>query len=152
MSGKITLLILLATIVAFGLPVFRNQATRAQGNLRYFADTGLVTTGHNQKLRVTAAAAAEDRMNVRFVRTDYGQEKCTGNVCRFVAASRTETGIINLAPGETAYLEGDPDHPVIAGRSRVVVEGNKPMLINLQVVDTVTGQVSCQSRDVDLYR
>lgn len=152
MKRKKLPLIALLTVAVLGVSLVRNQA--AQANLRHLADTGLITVGPNQKIRLTAAAADfGGALKIRFTVLNYGQGECAGNVCRAAVVSRTETEITNLAPGETAFVNGDPDQPIIVGRSRIVVEGNKPMLVNLQIVDTVTGQVmSSQTQDVDFYR
>lgn len=154
MKRKILPFIALLTVAVLGASLLWNHAAQAQAHSRRFVDTGLVIAGPNQKIRLTVSAADPgDALKVRFTVINYGQGECAGNVCRSAVVSRTETGIVNLAPGEAAFLEGDPDRPIIAGRSRIVVEGNKPMLVNLQIIDAVTGQVtSVESRDVDLYR
>lgn len=151
MKRKILFLTLFVSVLALGLPLFRNQVA-AQANLRHLADTGLVTAGPNQKIRLTAAAVdVGDALKVKFTVINYGQGNCAGNVCRSVVVSQTESEIINLTPGETAFINGDPDQPIIVGFSRIVVEGNKPMRVNLQIINTATGLVS-SNKDIDLYR
>jgi hypothetical protein len=102
----------------------------------------MLTLGSNQILRLTVEYQnGDDQLLVRFRQVNYDQGTCNNNVCKHSIVAQSQTGIINLAPGEAAVFEGNPDQPIISGRVIIVVEGNKPMKVNAQIIDMTTGDV-----------
>lgn len=142
MKQKITISIALIASIIFVSLVISDSTVQAQRNRRFSGDTGAITLGPNQILRLTVNAQdGNDTLNVRIKQIYYDTGNCSNNVCRHSIASQMQTEIISLAPGEAASLEGDPDQPFIIGAMRMVIEGNNPMKVNAQIIDTTNGEV-----------
>lgn len=110
---------------------------KAQGLMKPIADTGMLSIGPNQVLRVTVAAGdvnGDDLIRVRFGRMEYIEQD---NVYR-VASSNTSPPI-SLARGEAASIE----IPNTGAGIRGVVLSNNPNVKVLGIVfDTSTQRIS----------
>jgi len=111
---------------------------------RFRADSGVITLGANQVLRITINPASLPNGNVsiraRLRWMQYGEVGCSGMplVCRHTIVSQGETGIVMLDRDDTVLFE------VLggAGPVRAVVEANNPNLTAMAVVfDTSTQRV-----------
>ena len=117
----------IALAIAFTLSVVlvslasSDSTVQAQQGIRKVADTGVVSLGPNQELRLTlfgdtnGDAKVDAADYVLFRRIEYGQESCSSDgVCKLVVTSQTASNPIRLAPGEAASLAdlnrfaGDP--------------------------------------------
>ena len=113
---------------------------QGQQRVRLLADTGVVTLGPNQALRVTVAAGdvnGDDAVSVLFRRMSYTQGACNGGVCKYALTSQTTSGPVTLMPGEAASAE-----LVATTYGRGVVLGNsRDVRVTAQIIDTTTGDV-----------
>ena len=119
------------------------QAQPATGKV--VADTGIVTLGPNQVLRLTLMgdfngdADVDAADYVLFRRMEYGQESCSSDgVCKLVVTSQTTSNPIKLKPGEAVSFTCIPGS--VFG-VRVVVESNRQKRVLGVVFDTSTQRV-----------
>lgn len=131
-----------ALSVGFASLTISDTPAQAQGNRRLTADTGVVTLGPNQKLRVTAnVISGNGNAGVQFRRLGYAQEACNGGVCRhIIVGTGAGAGPHIIAPNEAIWIDIDRT----AGESavRAVVISNRPVQVNAQIIDTTSGEVA----------
>jgi len=145
MKRRITLSIALAlSIVLLSLMRPDSTANAQQGGRRFRADTGIITLGPGQVLRVTVAAGdvnGDDAIRVRFRRMEYIEQ---GNIYR--VGSQSTSAPLTLASGEAASLD------IVDGASntilgvRGIVSGNfigtdRNVRVTAIVFDTSTQRV-----------
>src|SRR5258708_11680399 len=98
MMSKFRLAVAFVSSVALLLMTFEST-TRAQPRQRFVADTGAVTLGPNQILRITVGPNVTDvagNVTVRFGRTTYTQGLCNSDgVCK-LTGTNTFTGPVTL--------------------------------------------------------
>lgn len=110
-------------------------------------DTGTVTVGPNQLLRITVINGANKSDNdkgirVGFRRLEYTQGPCSGGVCVHTVASQNATDPLTLAPGEAASF----DIPNTAfGVRGIVLSSSQNVRVTALIIDTATGSVSSMS-------
>lgn len=143
---KLSMLIALGVFLAL---MSSDSTASAARSRRYLADTGLVTLGPNQVLRVTVAPAAGDdgaipteTISLNFDRYVYSRGACTGPVCKYLVAAQS-TMPVTLAPGETVSIDSGSLND---GRYRLTVICNQvsqsqKVHVNAQIIDTLTGAV-----------
>lgn len=135
MKRRVLSIITLSLIIGAALFIASDQAADAQGQMRPVADSGVITLGPNQVLRVTVAAGdvnGDDSIRVRFRQTQYIEQ---GNVYRII--SQTTSPAITLAPNEAAVVDA-ADYVVW----RTVVLSNRPNArVTSIVFDTSTQRV-----------
>ena len=142
MKRRITLSIALALSVVLVSLVSSDQAVNAQpGGLRRVADTGIVTLGLNQKLRISSVIVGDVTGNaaITFRKIGYTQETCIGGVCKLTASSQTTSAPITLMSGEGAFFDifvGDLD--AVRG---VVLSNNRKVRVKAMIINTTTGEV-----------
>ena len=119
-----------------------NSPVRAQQARRLVTfDTGVVSLGPNQMLRLTVAGGdfnndGDTTVGLRAIK--YAQGVCGGGVCQLVNAGATTTGSITLAAGEAVSLE------LVAttyGRG-IVLSNRKDVRVTASIVNTVTGETT----------
>ena len=136
MKRRITLSIALCLSVVLVLLTSSDSTVKAQQQGRFFAyDTGIVTLGPNQALRVGVVNYRETDFNVRFRRMEYIQTACNGGVCKLAAASQTTTNPITLMPGEAASLE-----LVATTYGRGIVLSRRDVRVTAAIINTLTGE------------
>jgi hypothetical protein len=113
---------------------------RGQQPRKFTADSGIVTLGPNQILRITVnAGAGNDTITVRFKRMEYTPAACNANgVCKHSLSNQRTSAPLMLAPGEAASVD------LIAttyGRG-IVLSDSQNARVTLQIVDTTTGQTN----------
>lgn len=108
---------------------------------RFRADSGIVTLGPNQVLRLTIGAAnGTDKIKARVGWKQYGAQSCSSApvVCRHMVIGQGETPLTTVAIDEAVSF----DVQQVGTGVRAVVESNNP---NTQVVamvfDTTTQQI-----------
>lgn len=143
MKRRIKLSIALVMSIILVSLMISNSTVQAQRNQRFSGDTGMLTLGPDQILRMEVIEYQDgDDYFVRFRQINYDQGTCNNGICKYGIASQSQTGIISLSPGEAAVFEGVPDQPIINGRVRMFVESNKPIKVNAQIIDAPTGTVT----------
>lgn len=132
------LTIALALIIGATTFITSDSVAHAQGQMRTVADSGAITLGPNQVLRVTVAAGdvnADDNVRVRFRQIGYEPCQPSPKLC---VASQTTSNPITLAPNEAAVDVVD----YISSSLRTVVLSNRPdAKIVFIVFDTSTQRV-----------
>ena len=145
MKRRITLSIALVVSVLLVSLMSSDSTAKAQQQMRFVADTGMVTLGPNQELRVTVAAGdvnAEDSISVRFKQMEYMQTTCNGGACKYTVSSQTTTNSIRLMPSEAAiFLAGGNDSNNIVAARGVVMSNSRNAKVVFIVFDTSTQRV-----------
>jgi len=141
MKRRIALSIALSLSVVLVVLASSASTAQAQQGRKRVADTGIVSLGPNQVLRLTATEDGDtDGADfLVFRRMEYGQESCSSDgVCKLVVTSQTTTNPIRLRAGEAASFTCIPGS--VFG-VRVVVESNRRTRVLGIVFDTSTQRV-----------
>ena len=113
------------------------SALEAQSAGRRVVDTGVISLGPGQFLRVTVASASGDDVRVRFHRLQYSAGPCSSqDVCALSLASRVTSAPVTLAPGEAFYVDIGTTE-----QARVLVFGDSRVRVTAHVVDAATRQI-----------
>ena len=116
-----------------------DSVTQAQQRGRLFQwDTGVVSLGPNQVLRITGDWNGDGDTTVGFREIKYGQGTCNGTVCKLITISTTTSGPHRLADGEAISLE------LIAttyGRG-IVTSNRRNMRVTASIINTTTGETT----------
>ncbi|HEX3184960.1 MAG TPA: hypothetical protein VHQ94_09180 [Pyrinomonadaceae bacterium] len=116
-----------------------DSATQAQQRSRLFHwDTGVVSLGPNQVLRITGDWNGDGDTTVGFREIKYGQGACNGTVCKLITISTTTSGPHTLAAGEAISLE------LVAttyGRG-IVTSNRRDMRVTASIINTSTGETT----------
>jgi hypothetical protein len=145
MKRKITLSIALALSVVIVALMSSDSTVTAQNQLRVVADTGVITLGPNQVLRVTATGDGKllgNILTIRFRQIEYAQESnCNDNeACKLNVAAQATSNPIMLAPGEAVSLE------LVAstyGRG-MILSNSSGVRATAMIIDKVTGKTTSQ--------
>ena len=144
MKHKITLSIALAlSLVLISLTASDSTVSAQPQQQRAVFDSGMVTLGANQALRVTIVGDwnGDNDVNVRFRQTEYTQEgTCSGGVCKYAVASQNTTAPLTLTPGEAAT------QTLLAttyGRS-TVFSNSRHVRVTAAIINTLTGETVTQ--------
>jgi hypothetical protein len=119
-----------------------NSSVRSQQVRKIITfDTGVVTLGPNQVLRLTVASGDfnnDGDTTVGFRGIKYEQGGCGGGVCQLANAGVTATGPYTLAAGEAVSLE-----LVATTYGRGIVSSNrKNVRVTASIINTVTGDTT----------
>lgn len=119
-----------------------DSAVRAQQTRRLVTfDTGVVTLGPNQLLRLTVTGGdfnADGDTTVGFRGIKYTQGVCGGGVCQLMNAGSTTSGPHTLAAGEAISLD-----LVATTYGRGIVSSNrKNVRVTASIVNTLTGETT----------
>jgi len=131
------LTIALALIIGATTFITSDSFAHAQGQMRMVADSGVITLGPNQVLRVTVAggdANADDNVRVRFRQIGYEPCQPSPKLC---VASQTTSNPITLAPNEAAVVDA-ADYVVWR---TVVLSNRRNVKVTSIVFDTSTQRV-----------
>ena len=117
------------------------STTQAQPQLRFAADTGMVTLGPNQILRIAVApGAVNETVNIRFRGMKYMQTTCSGGVCKQVISGNTVSDPLVLTPNESAFFDIFTEISLDAVRG-VVLSNSQKVKVTAMIIDTTTGNV-----------
>lgn len=121
-----------------------DSSAKAQQPQRFTADTGIVTLGPNQALRIIAAGGPGGGPHIiQFRRMEYTQAACTSDgVCKLAVASQSATNPISLSPGEAASLELVITTSDIC--QGVVVSNRRDLRVTAAIINTLTGETISQ--------
>lgn len=139
MKRSIALAITLAISVSLLLLVNSESTTQAQlrGKLFHW-DTGVVTLGPNQVLRIVGDWNGDGDTTVGFREIRYGQGACNGAVCKLVIISSTTSGPHNVPAGEGISLD-----LVATTYGRGIVTSNRPdVQVTASIINTSTGETT----------
>lgn len=139
MKHRIALSIVLVLSVVLALPMTFDLTARAQNQLKAVADTGVVTLGSNQILRITVnGQGGNDALAVGFRRMSYSQGTCNSGVCTFSVFEKDQIPASVLAPGSAASFEIPNTALGVRG---VVLSANQNVRVTAQIIDTATGDI-----------
>ena len=141
MKRRITLSIALVLSIVLVSLMSSDSTAKAQNQISIVADTGLITLGPNQILRLTIKAPRDPASGITtgFRRIEYSQGVCSGGICKHTISSQTTSPPITLESGEAASF----DIPNTAFGVRALVESNRrDARVTVQIIDTATGQVT----------
>ncbi len=150
---RITLSIALALSIALVALTSFDSKAQTQNQIRVVADTGIITLGPNQMLRMAVMKDGSNNMtleNYAFRRIEYAPGICSGGVCKQTIASQNISDTITLMTGEAASTDITP-LPNSSAVRVVVLSNNPNPRINALIIDTVTGQVDSLLLDVILH-
>ena len=139
MKRNIALAVTLAVSVILLSLASSDSATQAQERGRLFQwDTGVVSLGPNQVLRITGDWNGDGDTTVGFWEIKYGQGACNGTVCKLNTISSTTSGPHKLAAGEAISLE------LVAntyGRG-IVTSNRRDGRVTASIINTTTGETT----------
>ena len=146
MKRRITLSIALALSVVLVSLMSSDSTAKAQpGGLRRIADTGIVTLGPNQIIRLTVVGTGfgSNPDNLCFRRVEYGEGTCNSDgVCKHAISSQIESAMIPLVRGEGASFDlRRCISPICGGVRGVVLSNNRNTRVTAMIIDTTTGEV-----------
>lgn len=141
MKRNITLALAAVSLILVSL-VSSDSTLRAQQPRKLVTfDTGVVSLGPNQMLRLTVTGGdfnSDGDTTVGFRGIKYSQGACGGGVCQLVHAGTTTTGPLTLADGEGVSLE-----LVATTYGRGIVSSNrKNVRVTASIIDTLTGETT----------
>ena len=138
MKRKMTLSLMLTMSMLLALVSF----TTAQGQTgrKPVADTGVITLGPNQLLRLTVAAGDVngDGCAVQFRQATYMQSGCNGGVCKHTVVSQSTSATVTLMPGEAASID------ILSnsfGVRAMVLSNNQNVRVGAMIIDSTTGNI-----------
>jgi hypothetical protein len=141
MKRNIALAVALVGSVILLSLISSNSYTQAQQRGRLFQwDTGVVSLGPNQVLRIAGDWNGDGDTTVGFRQIKYGQGACTGAVCKLITISTTTSGPHNVAAGEGISLE------LVAttfGRG-IVTSNRRDVQLTASIINTATGETTSQ--------
>jgi hypothetical protein len=146
MKRKITLSLALVLSVVLVSLLSSDRTAQAQNQIRIIADTGVITLGPGQVLRVsiTSPRDAASGLPTGFRRIEYAQGACEGGVCKQTIESQTTTDVVTLAPGEAASIDlRRCVYPVCGGVyvRGVVLSSSRDVKVNAMIIDEITGEI-----------
>ena len=114
-----------------------HSVAEAQSVQRRVADTGIVTLGPGQLLRVTVASASQDDVRVRVRRLRYLQGACRQGACTLAAVEQATGDPITVIPGRGFSIDIGTSENL-----RAIVTSDSPdVRIKVYVMDATTGQI-----------
>ena len=138
-----TLLTIALAVIVISLSLASSDSTaRAQRQRRLAADTGVITLGANQILRITVVNRSRADSNIRFRKTEYTEGACSSDgVCKHVVASVNTSAPLTLAPGEAASV--DIPNSTSAVGVKVLDAGGSGTFeqVVAQIIDATTGKI-----------
>ena len=119
-----------------------DSTARAQQRAKFSADTGIVTLGPNQVLRVTATRAVDgaDFLALRFRRMQYAQGPCDGGVCKLGSVTDLIIDPFTLMMGEGASMDLAQDG--FKGTRIIVLSNSRNVRATAMIVNTITGETT----------
>jgi hypothetical protein len=145
MKRRITLSIMLASCIVYGLQMSSDSTVTAQRPQRYVFDSGIIildNDGETEVARITVATGAgDDAVTIAFRKMAYTETGCSDGVCRQAVSSQSQSAPIVLAPGEAASLSLQGNHIGTNGTRVVVLSSSPNVTVNAAIFDPVTGDL-----------
>ncbi len=143
MNRRILSIITLSLVIGAALFITSDRSSQAQSQMLAVADTGIVTLGANQILRI-AVDPSDPSGNtfLRFKQTKYGQGACTSDgVCKHTIASQSTSAPVTLDSSEAASFDIPASFlgGVYVGVRGEVLSSRRNVQMNASIIDIVTG-------------
>ena len=138
MKRSIALAVALAVSGILLLLASSDSVSQTQQRRLFHWDTGVVSLGPNQVLRITGDWNGDGDTTVGFREIKYGQSACNGTICKLVTISTTTSGPHTLVAGEAISLE------LVAttyGRG-IVTSNRRDMRVTASIINTTTGETT----------
>jgi hypothetical protein len=123
----------------------------AQNQIKVIADTGMITLGQNQILRVIMKDGSNSVTLENFVvrRIEYSPGACNGGICKHTVASQNVSDPIPLRAGEAVSIDFRRCvFPICGGVRGVILSDSRDVQVNAMIIDTVTGEVVAFTTDL----
>ena len=148
MKRRIALLLTLALACTAASFIRSDSVTRAQNTNRSVFDTGLISLGANQRLRVSFSAGGDSGSLVIKKLSWLGQSCDVHGVCMTAVSAQEDAGPYQLSAGEAIVIDVTG-----AGFTRVVTRTNiKNLKVIATIIDTTTGESqSCMEIPVNAW-
>ncbi len=144
MKRRITFSIALSLCIGIVGLMISDPSVKAAASRSYIADSGMITLGPNQIMRVTVANTSSQRSLTVAFTDQFTSAACSGGVCTHTVTSQTTTDPVTLLPRQAASHDIMPASGASAVRAIVVGNGSN-MLVNGLIIDTTTGQSTVMS-------
>ena len=142
MKRKITLsLALLLSVVLVSL-MSSDRTAQAQNQIKIVADTGVITLGQNQTLRVAIHSPRDSASGLPtgFRRIEYTQGACGDGICKHEISSQTASPPVLLNPNEALTVDLDWSANV-SGTRIIVLSSSQDVQVNVLIIDNATGEI-----------
>lgn len=136
MNRKITLSIALIVSVILVSLMNSDQAANAAAPQRFSADTGIITLGPNQILRLTVTGETP-AVAYRFRKMGYEPITQETGITRLAIASQNTSALITLESGEAASFEIPNTAFGVRG---MVLSNSRDGKVTALIINTVTGE------------
>ena len=138
MKRRITLSIALVLGVVL-LSLMSSDSTATAQRIRIqTCNTGVITLGPNEILRMTALSRVNVNTNVQFRKIEGSLGTCDGGVCKLSWINSVEFPTVVLAPGEAAFFDIDGGY---FGAHGTATFKFTDIIITNVVINSVTGGV-----------
>ncbi len=117
---------------------FALTAQGQQPKRKLVADTGVVTLGPNQMLRLAGDWNGDGVTSVQFRQVAYMPAGCNDGVCKHTVVSQSTSAPVTLMSGEAASIDIDN---YSWGIRAMVLSDNPNMRVNVMIVDKTTGNI-----------
>ena len=145
MKRRIALSIALALSAVLVSLASSDSTVQAQQQQRFRADTGMVTLGPNQVLRMTVTTSIDpdnDRpIIIGIAQIDYVQTNCTAGACKH--------GPVNPNPVAERYdviidfiSKDNPQKPGSSGVRGIVFSNSRNVRVTAAIINTITGETT----------
>ena len=145
MKRRITLSIALALSIVSVSLMKSDSTANAQQPERFVWDTGVITIGEGQILRMTLAKYISRDGGFRgvFRQLSYTQGTCNGDgVCNLAVASQDTSDPVTLMTGEAASIDFRRCiSPICGGVRGIVLSNSRDVKLNAMIIDSATGEV-----------
>lgn len=142
MNRRILSIITLSLVIGAALFITSDRSSQAQSQMLAVADTGIVTLGANQILRI-AVDPSDPSGNtfLRFRQIKYGQGACIDGVCKHTIASQSTSAPVTLDSSEAASFDIPASFlgGVYVGVRGEVLSSRRNVQMNASIIDIVTG-------------
>ena len=145
MKRKIILSIAIVVSLTIILLTSSDSRVEAQNQVRIIADTGVITLGPNQILRITVnSRQGNDTIKLRFRKQEYIETVTAGGIRKLVLSSQDTSDFITMAPGEAVSYN---INELGLGRELgcgVYSDTTQNIHVNLHIINTVTGALEME--------
>lgn len=146
MKHKITILIALVMSVV-AMTLMSSEGVSAQQQVRPVADSGVVTLGPDQVLRISVAAGPGAGPHVVIFRELRYESATVGNgITLLQLTAQNPSASIQVMPGEAVSVDYRCMFPVCGGGyvRGVVLSSERKVIVTGSIVDAITGKVTSQ--------
>jgi hypothetical protein len=140
MKRRITLSVVCALCIV--LVSMMSSTVKAQNQIKVVADTGMISLGENQVLRISASPAGGN-YTFAFRRMEYTQPSCIGSVCKQSVSSQTTSPQIMVTSGEAVSFDIPASFMggVFVGVRGMVFSNSRNVRVTCQIIDAITGKI-----------